>query len=175
MKWFKHVLIQTGIWSGLVAGVMGIVLFLSLYWMKIGILDGVFRLDFMTPLPFLVFSLYFFRKKWDELRIWQGLILGAVTVAVSAGIYIFFTGVFLAYIDTDFLTYSKNIRFAEIEALNVKMMNSEQYKEEFVEVYPDLIKVVKDVTIGSLLVSKLIWHFGAGAIYSIFMSLLFRK
>lgn len=175
MKLFKNVMVRTGVISGLVAGAMGIVLFLALYSMGVGIMDPLFRVDFWIPLPFLIFSLYYFRKRSNELRIWQGLLIGAVTVCVSAVLYISFLSIFMTVIDANYLPFSVSIRIAEIDAMKVLMDANVNYKEEFVEQYPKLLNAAKSLTVFSILFYKLLWHLFAGVLYTIFMSLLFRK
>ena len=55
MKWFKNVLVQAGLRAGIISGVVSVFLFLVLYSMGVGIMDELFRIDFMIPLPFLIF------------------------------------------------------------------------------------------------------------------------
>lgn len=175
MKFFKNVMVQTGLLSGSVAGVMGIVLFLTLYLMGVGLVDSVFRVDFIIPLPFLIFSLYYFRKRSSELRIWQGLIIGAVTVCVFAFLYLSFITLFMNVVDTDFLQKTIQIRIDEIEVMKIAMGKNEEYREEYFEKYPIQLNAAKSLTISSIIFFKAQWYIFAGALYTIFMSLLFRK
>ena len=175
MKWFKHVLVQTGLWSGLIAGASGIVLFYFLYNIDLGIMDSMFRIDFWIPLPFFIFSLYYFRKRSDALRIWQGFVLGGVTVLVSAFVYIVFLMLFMQFIDTNYLQYSVDIRVTEIEAMKIAIASNVDYREEFALQYPQLLNAANSLTTYSILLYKTLWHLFARVIYTVFISLLFRK
>ncbi len=175
MKYFKNVFVQTGFFAGVASGIVTIVLFLLFRYTGSGIFDGIFTVDFFITFPFIVACLYYIRKRRDELRIWQSIVLGAVTVFTSLAFYMIFVLVFTEFIDPNYFAESILLKLKELKEIEVAMSSSEEYKEEFANKYPEMKAMIKSLSIGSLLVGKLIFHTIAGTIYTLFMAILFRK
>lgn len=159
---------------GLVAGVLGILYFFSLYFTDVFLFDISFRLDFWITIPMIIVGLVYIRRSQGSLRAWQGFLSGFYIVAACASLTALFYYVFLSFIDVDFLAESWNVKLETIDRVRNEIDNPKRV-EELNVIYENTLKASKESIPLDLVWDKSFWHYLVGIIITFFSSILLRK
>lgn len=173
----KNALIQLSLKTGLISGILAIIMFLTFYSLNVYLFDVTFQLDFWVPLPFVIIGSWYYRKlQGNELRFWQGFVIGYITCMLTAFISALFAYIFLAHIDPDFLEQSR------ASAINYFKTNKQQIIEfldgdeaSYQDNLTQFIDSVAEASPWSIALDKLIRFAGFGLFYSFIVSLILRK
>lgn len=160
------------IWKpSLVSGVLCVLYFLLFYSLGDTLFSGAMGFDMLIPLPFCAISLYYYKASNNgELRFWEGLILSSLVVYTSLLVLSFYLGVHLS-VDSTYLAESIAAKEQEI------ITNKAQYVRLGVteeELNYQLVHI-KETTVGVIISSKIMWFSFIGFLYTIILSIIFRK
>ena len=167
----KKLLIRATIPSGILGSAALIIYFFTFYLAQIPYLDKIYNLEFWIPLPIIIVSIYYYRKAAGELRFWQGFLVGYLVNIIMLFTYIIFLVLMFCVFDEAFLSKSISAFIAEKHSERELILKSGWSEEEF----NNLLKIAKNTTISSIVQGKIIVLSIAGLIYTVILSMLFRK
>lgn len=156
---------------GAITSVFVIILFLVFYIGGVPAFDPFYRIDVLVFLPFMVIVLYSWRKTYDELRFWQGFVicfLMHVTITLLVSLFLI---VFHNFIDPSFIEEGQEIMKELALQKKAEWMTQGMTEEKF----KALVESINKSTVSSIVKDKIIFYSGVGFIYSIILSVLFRK
>lgn len=173
----KHPLLKLSLKTGLISGALAIVMFLTFYFIDVHLFEVTFQLDFWVPLPFVALGAWYFRKlQGNELRFWQGFVIGYITSFMTAILSASFAYVFLEYIDPEFLQASKEASIAYFETNKLQIIDFLEGDEEaYIENLNNFKAHIKDASPGTVAMDKFIRFSGFGLFYAFIVSLILRK
>lgn len=155
----------------LVSGSLCILYFLVFYFLGGTLFEGSMGFDMFIPLPFAGITLYYYKKSNEgELRFWEGLVLCSIVTVISLSVISSYIAVHLT-LDPDFLAESIRQKLLDID------LNKDYYKSLGVT-EKELISQKERLpltTIGGILSDKIMRFSLIGFLYSIMLSIIFRK
>lgn len=169
----KNQYIHVALKPVMVSGALCVTYFLAFYFMGTHLFDGAMGFDVFIPLPFCGITLFFFKKYYNngELRFWQGMILSEGVVFGSLILLSFYLMLHFYFFDTTYLQESitvKNNEMLRNKDLYIASGRTEK------EIYHQ-IEQLKLTTVGVILANKILWFGALGFLYSLLLSIVFRK
>lgn len=163
-----------GLLFGAVAGGLTVAYFFTLYFSGLMLFDDAYKLDFWVTVPMVVMAVVYVRKVQNELRMWQGLLIGFYIVIACSTISALFYYIFVGFIDTDFMQLSWEHRLGLIKS-SLDGATSQKAIARFTEVYDITKEISKTSGAYDVAIDKIIWHYFVGLLITFFTSLILRK
>lgn len=171
---FKNPIINVPLKFGVIGGGLAIALFILLYAMDQNPVLTNKKIPFgiiLIPL-FLFFSLKEFRDyhNQNQLRFWQGIVIGLINYLVIAIISAIFIWLFITYYDQSLIT----------EMINFGLQHLEKGKEGFIEIYgqayyDQTVLTAKNTTAYHIALDDFIIKALIGTLSSFIISIILRK
>jgi Protein of unknown function (DUF4199) len=174
----NKVIRNIGIQLGVVAGVLSIAYFFSLYLTKAYLFDAFYKFDFWITVPFIIMGIIALRKSADKVTIGNGLVMGFYTVIVCASVVALFYYIFLTYLDTDFIKESEQYRLGLLtnKIKEVRQGTDKEYLGQLTDQLKATHQMIKKGnTPWGMATDRIITNYFIGGLFTLILAILLRK
>ncbi len=173
----KTALIKASFPSAVIGTILCVGTFLMFYTFELSWYDLAFKMVYIIPLPFIFVALWFYKKSnRNELRVWEGFLLGGSVNIPILILYSLFIFIFMQYIDVEFLASSGERHIALIkERMESGVLQNKEKAEEASELLKNLEVNVRSTSAKDFMLSEIIWMSIFGSVFTLILSIVLRK
>lgn len=168
--------LKSSITVGSLAGVLFILLFLTLFFLQTPLTSMLYNVDILLIIFFTFISMIYFRDylNFQEMKFSEGLLNGVLTATYSSIIAAGFIYIFMTYISPDALANDIKNSITLLNKVDEKglIIYIEKYGQK---AYDQQLEAFATITVAQISILKLVTTYITGTIFTIVFSIFLRK